>query len=469
MRSSPFFKGLSFLLVLNVLVKPVWIFFIDRQIQNQVGHEAYGKYFAVLSLSYILIFLADAGFTNMMNQRLANYESIHVRQYLKYKLLLSGFYLFACCFVAWITNLQQWEILFYVICIQLLTSFFLFLRNIITAQQLFTADAWFSIIDKVLLILLCAGFIYYPIAFGDISIVLFLKIQLFCTAFAALAAFLFLVKRRLLTSGSKEKTLAVVKAVAPFSAIILLMSMHYRMDGFLLERIHINGAYETGVYAMGYRLLDATNMVGYLAASFLVPFIARHQQQKAVIENAIANVRHVLIFFGIGVASFSLMFAPWLEQLLYHSNDEYHAKVIQLCVAALPAYLLVHIYGSVLTAIAKFNSFIFILVASVIINLVLNLIFIPSMGALGCCVAALVSQYFCALCCYAMATKKLQLPFITRSSILYLLTATGLSVFFYFARMSTLNVWFILGIAICITAVLLITQVSFVTKLFLQL
>ena len=83
MRSLSFFKGLSFLLVLNVLVKPVWIFFIDRQIQNQVGHEAYGKYFAVLSLSYILIFLADAGLTNMMNQRLANHESIHVRQYLK--------------------------------------------------------------------------------------------------------------------------------------------------------------------------------------------------------------------------------------------------------------------------------------------------------------------------------------------------------------------------------------------------
>lgn len=457
------------MLILNILVKPVWIFFIDRQIQNQVGPEAYGKYFAVLSLSYILIFLADAGLTNMVNQRLANHESIHVRQYLKCKLLLSAIYLFACCLVAWITNLQQWEILFYVIGIQLLTSFFLFLRNIITAQQLFTADAWFSVVDKALVILLCTGFIYYPVAFGAISIVLFLKIQFFCTAFATLAAILFLAKKRLLTRGSKEKMLTVVKAVAPFSAIILLMSIHYRMDGFLLERIHPNGAYETGVYAMGYRLLDATNMVGYLAASFLVPFIARYQQQKAVIENAIANVRHILIFFGIGIASFSLMFAPWIEQLLYHSNDVYHAKVIKLCVATLPAYLLVHIYGSALTATAKFRSFISILVASVTINVILNFIFIPSMGALGCCVAALASQYFCALCCYVMATKKLHLPFITRSSLLYLLTAIGLSVYFYFARMSTLNVWLILSLAIGFMAVLLITQVSYAKKLFLQL
>jgi O-antigen/teichoic acid export membrane protein len=469
MRSSSFFKGISFLLVLNVLVKPIWIFFIDRQIQNQVGHEAYGKYFAVLSLSYILIFIADAGLTNMMNQRLANHEIFHVRQYLKFKLILSAFYLIACCFIAWITNMQQWEILFYVIGIQLLTSLFVFLRNIITAHQLFTADAWFSVTDKALVILLCAGFIYYPTAFGSISITLFLKIQFFCTAFAALVAFLFLAKQQLLVSGSRENVSAIVKAVAPFAAIILLMSMHYRMDGFLLERIHSNGAYETGVYAMGYRLLDATNMVGYLAASFLVPFIARHQQQKQVVENAIANIRHVLIFFGIGIASFSLMFAPWIEQLLYHSNDAYHSKVIQLCVAALPAYLLVHVYGSVLTATAKFKAFILILVASVVINVILNLVFIPSMGALGCCVAALVSQYFCALACYAVATKKLQLPFITKSSVLYLLTATGLSLFFYFASLSALNVWFILGLAICFMTVLLITQVSYIKKLFLQL
>ena len=60
MKSLSFFKGLSWLIVLNLLVKPVWIFFIDRQVQNIVGHELYGKYFALLNLSYVLYFLSDA-------------------------------------------------------------------------------------------------------------------------------------------------------------------------------------------------------------------------------------------------------------------------------------------------------------------------------------------------------------------------------------------------------------------------
>ena len=57
MKSIQFFKGLSWLIILNLLVKPVWLFFIDRQVQLAVGYEEYGKYFAILNLSYVLFFL----------------------------------------------------------------------------------------------------------------------------------------------------------------------------------------------------------------------------------------------------------------------------------------------------------------------------------------------------------------------------------------------------------------------------
>ena len=40
MKSLPFFKGLSWLILLNLLVKPAWIFLVDREVQNIVGHEA---------------------------------------------------------------------------------------------------------------------------------------------------------------------------------------------------------------------------------------------------------------------------------------------------------------------------------------------------------------------------------------------------------------------------------------------
>src|SRR5215213_4991882 len=469
MKSLAFFKGLSQMLVLNLLIKPAWIFFIDREVQNQVGHEVYGRYFAVFNLSYVLLFLTDAGLTNMVNQRIASHQPADPSHYWKLKLFFSFIYVAIAGLAGWITGLQQWSIFFYLISIQLLSSFFVFFRSIITAHQFFTADAWLSVVDKFLMILLCAGFIYAPVVFGKITLWLFLKIQLLCTAFAVLVSFLFVVRKQLLTGGIRENTFSVVKSIAPFAVIILLMSMHYRIDGFLLERIHSNGAYEAGIYASAYRLLDATNTVGYLAASFLVPFIARHRFQKKTIQEAVINTRHGLLFFGIGVACFSILFAPWIQELLYHTDTPYHSKVIQLCVAALPAYLLVHVYGSALTAIARYKSFILILLISVLLNLVLNFILIPLYGAVGCCISALTSHYFCALGCYLVATKSLELPFMPKSIIIYLATTIGLIAFFYFGKLLKLSVWLILVTAICFVLMLLIAQITYNKKYFIRL
>jgi O-antigen/teichoic acid export membrane protein len=467
MKTLPFFKGLSWLILLNLLVKPVWIFFIDRQVQNITGNEAYGRYFAILNLSYVLLFLSDAGLGNMLNQRMANRIPLNIFRLLRIKIFLLFLYCAACFLAGWLTGIKAWDILFYVIIIQALTSLFVFLRSIVTAGQFFYADAWFSVLDKMLMIIFC-GSILYTSFFGNMDLLLFLKIQTLCTSIALCCAFFFIMRKDLITRKQKKSEARLIPFILPFAAIILLMSAHYRLDGFLLERIHHHGALEAGIYASAYRLLDAGNMAGYLAASFLLPFVARHQAEKEVVEDAVIHTRHGLIFFGIGAATFVIMFAPWLQRLLYHSDEAYHSLVMQLCIAALPGYFLVHVYGSLLTATARFRQFIFILLLSVVLNAVLNLLLIPVYGALACCIAALASQYFCGLACCIVATKSLGLASGSRSGLLYLLCAGVLAAFFYFLRMAISNVWVILAITVCLSAVFL-TRAGVVKRYFISL
>ena len=259
MKTATFFKGLSWLIILNLLVKPVWIFFIDRQVQNIVGNEVYGKYFAVLNLSYVLFFLGDAGLSNMLNQRIANGVKTNLQQLLRLKFILLSIYFITCCFVGWLTHILQWKMLFYILAIQMLISLFVFLRSIITANQFFNADAWFSVLDKFLMVVIC-GSIIYTSFFGNINLLLFLQIQIACSAFAVLAAFFFIAQKKLLVIADKENTASILKMITPFAIIILLMSVHYRLDGFLLERIHYNGAMEAGIYASAYRLLCGSEL-----------------------------------------------------------------------------------------------------------------------------------------------------------------------------------------------------------------
>src|SRR5258705_293503 len=84
------------------------------------------------------------------------------------------------------------------------------------------------------------------------------------------------------------------------------------VDCFLLERINPNGAYEAGVYAAAYRLLDASNMIGYLFASFLLPFIAKQWSEQKDIEAVILQSRHLLLMFSITIITIIFFLAPWI-------------------------------------------------------------------------------------------------------------------------------------------------------------
>ncbi len=59
------FTGVFWLLLLNLLVKPFWILGVEVGVQNAVGSEAYGLYFAVFNLSYIFNIVLDLGITNL--------------------------------------------------------------------------------------------------------------------------------------------------------------------------------------------------------------------------------------------------------------------------------------------------------------------------------------------------------------------------------------------------------------------
>ncbi len=66
-----FVTNLALLLFLNLMVKPFWMFGIDRKVQNVLGAGEYGLYFSLFSLSILLNILLDAGIINFNNRSIA--------------------------------------------------------------------------------------------------------------------------------------------------------------------------------------------------------------------------------------------------------------------------------------------------------------------------------------------------------------------------------------------------------------
>jgi len=442
-ENSRFYSSLGLLILLNAVVKPLWVFAIDRQVQIEVGAAEYGTYFAIFNLSIVLSFLLDWGLTNFFNRQLAISRENFARDagtLVILRLVAAVIYTLVICLIAFVSGIRRWDILLSVVLIQVLTSMFVFFRAIITSQQWFRIDAWLSILDKLLMIILCGSFLYLPAFVGSITIERFLILQVVCTSIANIATLATLARKKFYFSFKKwwpEKY--VFKTAMPFAIILLLMAFHARVDGFLLERI--SGAEEAGKYAASYRLLDASNTFGYLFASFLLPFIARNWAEKKNITEVALGVRHLLMLMAITISALCIFLAPWIQDLLYHHTDPGYISVLQWCLPSLLGYSLVQVYGTVLTATGRVQDFSYIMLCAVLINLALNIILIPLYGALGSCIAALASQGMAGITTMVYSNIKLSLRIHLRSWLIYIFIAISLSVFLYVSNELELNRW----------------------------
>ncbi len=451
------YSSLGLLIMLNIIVKPVWIFGIERQVQNTVGTIEYGAYFSLFNLSLVFGFLLDWGLTGYFNRQLAAGKEKFIDQagnYLLLKLLFAILYAAVVAACAKLTGIKRWDIVWGVILIQVLTYLFVFLRAIVTAGQWFKTDAWLSVLDKTLMIILCGSLLFFPREFGRISIHKFLYFQVCSTALAVIITFVVLFRRKLrfkIISASSFLNRKLFMAALPYALLLLLMTAHFRLDGFLLERISRQGSEQAGIYAAAYRLLDAANMVGILFASFVLPYIARQWSENNEINSVVLIIRHLLIIFSVAVACIVVFLAPWIQQLLYREADPEAIRVLQWCLPSLIGYSLVSIYGTVMTATGHIYSFCLITLGAVLVNIVLNLLLIPALGAKGCCIAALVSQSACGIAAMLYVNQKLHGAIHPGSLLIYTFIGAVLCGFLYLCRELNGSPWLVIPGAVVIT------------------
>ncbi|MBK8505532.1 MAG: hypothetical protein IPL46_27045 [Saprospiraceae bacterium] len=79
-----FLSNLVLVIVLNASVKPLYIFGIDRGVQNAVGASAYGLYFALFNFVYLFQILNDFGIQNFNHSVFSKYQSLIPKYLPKY-------------------------------------------------------------------------------------------------------------------------------------------------------------------------------------------------------------------------------------------------------------------------------------------------------------------------------------------------------------------------------------------------
>jgi len=428
-----FVKNLLFIITVNVLIKPVWVFCIDRTVQNRLGHEKYGSYPQLLNLALILQIILDFGITNYNNRTIAQQPDRLKTLFpamLSARLLLMLCYIVITCAAAWIIGYRGYDfvLLIGILFIQIFNTLLLFIRSNISALHKFKADGVLSVSDRFLMILIFGFLLLWPVTAQHIKLEWFIGTQAICYFLTCIAAFFVLrslVPLKFHFSFDKALVSNIIREGLPYAMLIFLMGIYMRVDMVMVGRLCGNaGNDEVSIYMSAYRLLDVGNMFGLMFAGVLLPLFARMLIQK----NDVYPIIHVSVNMLLPV-SFMIAVAAafWNEPImrrLYTAAAAYDGHVFAWVMAAFPAFCLTYVYSTLLTSNGSLKKLTKIALAGVVLNLSLNFYLIPHYHALGAAFSAFITETFVAVCYIYAATKTVQIPFHIKwvsSHLLFLL------------------------------------------------
>ena len=418
-----FVKNILFIIAVNLLVKPLWVLFIDRTVQNTVPAASYGTYQALFSLGIIFQTVLDFGISNYNSKTISGHPEKLQELFpamLSARLVLMLIYMVIASTWGYLLGYRGWELslLAGILLIHSLNALLAFIRSNVAALHRFKTDALLSITDRMLMILICGFLLFYPATAGIFRIQWFVITQIVCYFIAAVAGYLVLRKLgkvRLRFSFSIPEIMGVIKNSFPYALLIFLMSIYNRADAIMIERLCTDGKAQAGIWAAAFRQLDMANIFGLMFATMLLPLFGRMLAQKDDVQPIIKLCVNMMLPFSVMVAVASWFFGGDIMYLLYHKSELYPAQsesyhwVFSCLLLSFPAWCLMYVYSTLLTANGSMKALNIIAFGGVIFNLSLNYYLVPRYNALGGAITSLATQTGLALVFFVVATRSLKL------------------------------------------------------------
>lgn len=426
-----FLLNIIFLVFVNLLIKPFYIFGIDRSIQNLVGEREYGIYYSLVSFTVLFQIINDLGIQNFNSREIAQNRQLlnkYLPNVLVLKIILALIYIgfILLFFIFFQYDLRLLPLVFYLSLSQIMFALMGYLRSNIAGLGMYKTNSFLTILDKLLLIGVCAVLIWVEPFRSQFDLIWLAHAQnftLLITCLVALSVIFSKVKKVRFTFNLPFLILLLKKSF-PYALAIFLMTIYTRTDVVMMERMLPDGDRQAGIYASAYRLLDAVNMLGVLFAGLLLPMFAR--QLKAG-ENITPLLR--LSFQIIWIGSVTLGVGVWFHraaimQLLYHEATPFSGDVLGVLMCSFVAISGTYIYSTLLGANGNIQKMNTIFLIAFMLNVLLNFLFIPSQKALGAAFSTCITQIFVMLGMMFLTQKELR-PNILRGGKIWIAKLVG--------------------------------------------
>lgn len=474
-----FTANLILLLTLNLLVKPIWIFGIDRTVQNLVGASEYGVYFALFNFSILFNILLDFGLTNFNNREIsrnANILSRYLSNMVTVKFLMGVLYAIVSITFALIVGYSRVQLTLLAVLVfnQFLSSFILYLRSNVSGLQRFKTDSLLSVTDRVLMIALCSFLLWGPFR-QHFSVQWFAYAQTIAYLVTALITLLIVIRRAEFFKPRLDRAfiVSILRQSYPYAILGLLMSFYYRIDSVMLERMLPDGDVQSGIYAQAFRLLDAASMLPFLFSTLLLPLFSKMIKSNEDIKPLLGFAFRILFVVTFSASVVCVAYRTQIMDLLYVHHSSESSVVLSIQMVSFLFISLVYIFGTLLTANGSLRYLNIVSVFGVTLNIVLNFILIPRYTIIGAAASSLATQLLMAALQILLSYKIFRLKVNIRSTLQFVSFVIIAIVVAYAITIQPLN-WamgFIatLAVLVILSIVMRIVRIKEIVKLLMGL
>lgn len=404
---SAILKQTSWLVLAQVLTKIIGFFYTIFLARN-LGVSDFGLYTVALAYFSIISSFADFGFNRYLIREIAR-DKLKVSELLcniiMLRLTLTSVIFGIFSFSLYILDpdkLRVSLILLTVLAI-LPQAIALTFDGIFVALQRLQFSALALIISSITTVLF--GFYFITLGFGPMGAVNALIVG---QVLYVLALFIFLYFHKAL-SFSKVTMLILKQALIgslPYGLLGVLGLLYFRIDTVLLS--YIKGNYQTGLYGIAYRFLEAIIFIPSSFAAALFPSLAKlHGNNLVEMKKLYYKSLKLMVVLGLFILIFYITILPIFIRLFLPNFSE-AINIIKILSLSIPFIFLSTPGVQVILSSDKYlKEVVFLSIFTLAFNIVLNLLFVPLFGLLAAAFITVLSDVLSFIIFYIFIDKKI--------------------------------------------------------------
>ncbi len=146
-----------------------------------------------------------------------------------------------------------------------------------------------------------------------------------------------------------------------------------------------------GNYNLGYQIFKGIATLTIGVSAYFLPFVNQHLHDAQKMRNYLFSKMRKLLVLGTMLIGLVFVLAPYLFELAYEGAYPHATMILRVLLVGSVAIVYTSLYKPVLDALKEYKFTHTVNVIQVLLNLLLDVLLVPSMGILGAAVATVVA------------------------------------------------------------------------------